>query len=196
MTYQYPGEDHFGYRFQNDRWWRINIGSGPDGDRRANSTSPAWPLDRIEKIVDCSTREYVCAQTYLWVLAVPKANLKSGVSYDIAGAHIQLSTCVRQTTDSCAAIVAVTDCRSRNSRTPRAVGEIVRNDCRASGWGERVVFIYDRARGVIAFEETDDWIPEEDSRKWDLSSLGKTAAMLALQEPEGLLSCDLPRAKP
>jgi len=192
MTYKYPGKNHFGYRFRGGEWWRINIGGGPDnGGAERNSISPTPPLNRVESIVGCSTSKYLCVETYRWVFAIPKGKLSPGASYDIAGAHIQLEACLRQTSAGCVIILAISDCRSHVGGKRLSPGEIVANDCRASGWGQRVVYIFDQGRGVIAFEESDDWVPRPDDKVWDLSALGKTAAMLALVENRGLLSCAL-----
>lgn len=192
MTYKYPGKNHFGYRFRDGKWWRINIGGGPDQAPSKNSMSPKPPLGRVEKIVSCSTSEYRCVQTYLWVFAVPKGKLMPTSSYKIAGADIQLGSCLKKTSTGCVTLFAISDCRSHGSGKSVPPGEAIANDCRASGRGQRVVFIFDQDRGVIAFEESDDWEPQADAGGWDLSSLGRSAAMLALAEQRGLLSCELP----
>jgi hypothetical protein len=57
------------------------------------------------------------------------------------------------------------------------------------------MFIADKERGVIAYEQADWWKPGTDISRWDLSALGVSAGLLALVETKGLLSCEMVSVK-
>lgn len=57
------------------------------------------------------------------------------------------------------------------------------------------MFIFDRERGVIAYEPADWWKLGTDISRWDLSTLGGSAGLMALVEQKGLLSCEISAPK-
>jgi hypothetical protein len=192
MTYQYPGDGSIGERYQSGLWWRINSENAPEA-AAAPETSAAVPQEEAYPLDDCSTTEFLCVRTYHRVFAVPRGEIKPGTKYIVAGADTTVEGCLRSSDGECVSALFISDCRSadgsRRSRAP--AGEIVGKDCRLVGWGQQVMFIFDRERGVIAYEPADWWKPGTDISRWDLSTLGVSAGLLALVESKGLLSCEV-----
>lgn len=194
MTYKYPGEGSIGERYQGGRWWRINSENAPETAATQETPSTAASQEQTYPLVDCSTAEFLCVQTYQRVLAVPRGEVKAGTKYVVEGADVTIEGCLHSSDDECLTALVISDCRSADSspRSRAPVGEIVGKDCRLSGWGQQVMFIVDRKRGVIAYELADWWKPGTDISRWDLSTLGVSAGLLALVEAKGLLSCEMP----
>lgn len=193
MTYRYPGETSIGERYEGARWWRIDSQNAPAAAVQEGEPPTADPGEPIFPVVNCSSKEYVCARTYRHVFAAPRAEIKDGATYIVEGSSLSVQGCLRSENGRCETAVLISDCRSVDSamRKRAAVGAIVGKDCRATGWGQQIVFIFDRDRGVIAYEQADWWKPGTDVSRWDISTLGKSAGLLALVETRGLLSCEI-----
>lgn len=192
MTYQYPGEDSLGERYQSGLWWRINSKNAPEAAATSEAATTV-PPEEAHLLDDCSTTEFLCVRTYHRVFAVPRGEIQSGTKYVVSGADITIEGCLRSSDGECTTALFISDCRSAASarRSGAPAGEIVGRDCRLGGWGQQVLFIFDRERGVIAYEPADWWKLGTDISYWDLSTLGVSAGLLALVESKGLLSCEL-----
>jgi len=70
-----------------------------------------------------------------------------------------------------------------NVKTSDAATSVIARDPR-----REAIFILDVERGVIAFEESTDWPKQVDVSKWDLNSIGRTAAMYTLIGKSGVLA--------
>lgn len=194
MTYKYPGEGSIGERYAGGRWWRINNQSSPesvtDRARRPDTSS----LQETFPLTNCSSDAYVCVRTYQRVFAVPRGKYRGGAKYDVDGASLSMEGCLRSAGDECTTALFISDCRATDGATRgrSEAGPILGQNCRTSGWGEKIMFIADRERGVIAYEPADWWKSGTDISRWDLSTLGRSAGLLALVESKGLLSCEMP----
>jgi len=197
MTYKYPGENSIGERYEGDHWWRINSQSAPKAASGEITPSTADPGEPTFPVFDCSSEEFVCARTYRHVFAVPRGEFKVGARYIAEGSDLSTEGCLRSVNGVCKTALFISDCRSVDGATRNRadIGAIVGKDCRVTGWGQQVMFIADRERGVIAYEQADWWKPGTDISRWDLSTLGTSAGLLALVETKGLLSCGITSAK-
>lgn len=193
MTYKYPGEGAIGERYQSGLWWRINSENAPEALAVKETPSTVDPREQTYPLADCSTADVVCVRTYHRVFAIPRGEIKPGARYVAEGADVIIEGCLRNVDNECMTALFISDCRSADSssRSRAPAGEIVGKDCRATGWGQQVMFIFDRERGVIAYEPADWWKSGTDISRWDLSTLGVSAGLLALVESKGLLSCEV-----
>lgn len=192
-TYRYPGEPFYGERFEPGGWKRFTSEFPPKDVTAENKQAYEKMANELMPTVDCSTPEVDCLRTFNKVFAVPKGAITPGEQYVAAGANITIEGCVRSVGAECAAAVYVSDCRSADRRPTVPAGRIDGNDCRLGGRGEQIVFIFDRDRGVIAYEPADWWVHGTDVSAWDLSTLGTSAGFLALVEHKGLLACGADR---
>lgn len=194
MTYKYPGEGSIGERYQKDRWWRINSQNAPEAVAPETAPSTVDSGEQVFPISDCSSAGINCVRTYQRVFAAPRGEFTVGARYIAAGANVSMEGCLRSENGECKTALFISDCRSADSATRKLAeaGEVVGNDCHATGWGQQIMFIADRERGVIAYEQADWWKPGTDISRWDLSTLGVSAGLLALVETKGLLSCKMP----
>lgn len=193
ITYKYPGEESIGEKYKGQNWWRINSDKAPESDAKDLKVNGHPDFNVFYEVVDCSVKKIACARTFEKVFAVPLGEWVSGFSYRIAGADVSIEGCLVGAASGCNVGVFVSDCRQK---LPTTVGRsnfgmVIGDDCRKTGWGQQTLFIADRVRGVIAYEQADWWEPGTDLSRWDLSSLGVTAGMMALVEDRGLLSCRL-----
>jgi hypothetical protein len=193
ITYKYPGEGSIGERYRSGRWWRINSENAPEVGAAQETSSTVSSEEQTYRLADCSTADLVCVRTYHRVFAVPRGEIKPGAKYVAEGADLTIEGCLSSSDGECRTALFISDCRSAESslRARAPAGEIVGKDCRASGWGQQVMFIFDRERGLIAYEPADWWKPGTDISRWDLSTLGVSAGLLALVESKGLLSCEV-----
>jgi hypothetical protein len=193
ITYKYPGEGSVGERYRSGGWWRINGENAPEVGAAQETSSTVSSEERAYPLAVCSTADLVCVRTYHRVFAVPRSGIKPGSKYVAEGADLSIEGCLSSSDGECRTALIISDCRSAES-SPGArgpVGEIVGKDCRASGWGQQIMFIFDRERGVIAYEPADWWKAGTDISRWNLSTLGVSAGLLALVESKGLLSCEI-----
>lgn len=192
FTYKYPGEGSVGERFSGDQWWRINPENAPS-EVRPGAESSAIPANTTARnpVRNCSNADYVCTRTERRVFAVPRGDLKDGARFLAEGAEVVNEGCLQRVGDQCVTALFTSDCRERNTSrsSPRVWGEISGSDCRAVSHGLKYLYVYNRDRGVIAYEEAEWWVPGTDHSRWDLSTLGVSAELLALVESRGLLSC-------
>lgn len=197
MTYKYPGEGSIGERYQGGVWWRINSENAPEAVAAQETGISADPQGETYPLADCSTADVVCVRTYHRVFAVPRGELSAGANYVVQGADLTIEGCLRSSGSECITALFISDCRSADDSTRKRTpaDEILGKNCRATGWGQQVMFIFDRERGVIAYEPADWWKAGTDISRWDLSTLGVSAGLLALVESKGLLSCELPSHK-
>ncbi len=193
MTYKYPGDGSIGERYRKDRWWRINSQNAPEVAAQEAKPSTVDLGEQKFPVADCSSAGFVCARTYHRVFAVPRGDFKTGATYVAEGASLSMEGCLLSANSECRTALFISDCRSTDgaARNRAAVGEIVGKDCRAAGWGQQIMFIADRERGVLAYEQADWWKAGTDISRWDLSTLGVSAGLLALVETKGLLSCEI-----
>jgi hypothetical protein len=195
MTYKYPGEGSIGERYSKDRWWRINSQNAPEAMVQETKPPTVGLREQTFPLVDCSSDDFVCVRTYHRVYAVPRGEFKPGAKYSAEGAGLTIEGCLRSVNSDCKTALFISDCRSADSgnRKRAEAGDVVGTNCRATGWGQQIMFVADRERGVIAYEQADWWKPGTDISRWDLSTLGVSAGLLALVEVKGLLSCKIPR---
>jgi hypothetical protein len=193
ITYKYPGGGSIGERYRSGRWWRINSENAPEAGAAQATSSTVSSEEQTYPLADCSTADLVCVRTYHRVFAVPRGAIKPGAQYVAEGADLTIEGCLSSSAGECRTALFISDCRSPESslRARAPVGETVGKDCRASGWGQQIMFIFDRERGVIAYEPADWWKPGTDISRWNLSTLGVSAGLLALVESKGLLSCEI-----
>lgn len=193
MTYKYPGEGSIGERFRKDRWWRINSQNAPEAASEEAKPLAADLGEQTYPMADCSNAQLACVRTYQRVFAVPRGEFKVGARFIAEGASLSLEGCLRRVGGDCQTALFISDCRSADdgTRNRSKAGEIVGMNCRATGWGQQIMFIADRQRGVIAYEQADWWKPGTDLSRWDLSTLGVSAGLMALVETNGLLFCEM-----
>lgn len=193
MTYKYPGKHGLGEQYQGAKWWRVNTEYAPKAATPMDTKRAHQKHTSTYELASCSNKEFACLRTYQWVFAVPVGVRTPGATYEFAGASLKIMGCVQDKDQSCRTVLVTSDCRSLDgSRGARqSPGEIIGNNCRSSGWGLKMIFLFDRDRGVIAYEDAGEMPEAMDLSKWDLSTLGVSAGMRALVEPKGLLSCEL-----
>jgi len=132
------------------------------------------------------------------VMAVPRQGFKAREHFVVQGADVYFEGCIVGVGPNCETGLFVSDCRADNqlALSHSSNDEISGVDCRRSRYGSKIIYIYDRQRGVLAFEQADWWSEGgEDVSKWSLERLGVDVSMLALQGSRGLLSCPMPVAK-
>ncbi len=197
MTYKYPGEGSIGDRYRSGRWWRINSQNAPEAVTQNSKSTVANSVETTFPLINCSRDGFACVRTYQRVFAVPRGEFNSGAKYTVEGASISMEGCLRDADGECKTALFISDCRSADgaAQDRAQAGKVVGRDCRATGWGQQIMFIADRDRGVIAYESADWWKPGTDVSRWDLSTLGKSAGLLALVETHGLLSCEMSSSK-
>jgi hypothetical protein len=188
-TYKYPGGQFHGEHFEQRGWRRFTSEFPPKDAAPEYRESYEKMAKELMPLVDCSTPDVACLRTYNKVFAVPKGEIKAGARYVMEGADITIEGCLRSIGTECATALYISDCRSPDGRPTMPMGVIEGNDCRVGGRGEQVMFVFDRDRGVIAYEPADWWVHGTNISGWDLSTLGKSAGLLALVEPKGLLAC-------
>jgi hypothetical protein len=112
------------------------------------------------------------------------------MSYSVEGAEHNVMGCYENIDKECSTFMVHAKCRSQPAATSSAERGIIKGeDCQSTGWGRNVLFIYDKKRGVIAFDLVNEGPPEYFDASGDLSSLGKTASIMALVGSRGVLSC-------
>lgn len=192
MTYKYPGQHGLGERYQGGKWWRVNTDYAPTESSPASAKGAHRKRISTYELATCSNQEFACVRTYQWVFAVPVGARAPGLTYEVAGATLKIMGCVQDEDQSCRTILVTSECRSLDGArsTRQSPGKIVGNSCRSSGWGLKMMFLFDRDRRVIAYEDAGEMPETMDLSKWKLSTLGVSAAMHALVEPKGLLSCE------
>ncbi len=188
-TYRYPGEQFYGERFERNGWRRFTSEPAPTQAAGEDKQSYEKMAKELMPLLDCSTSEIACLRTFHRVFAAATGEIKPGAKFVAEGATITIEGCVRSVGGECAAAVYVSDCRSADRRPTAPAGPIEGRDCRVGGRGEQIIYVFDRDRGVIAYEPADWWVPGTDVSRWDLSTLGRSAGLLALIEPRGLLAC-------
>lgn len=193
MTYQYPGDGSIGDRYWGSSWWRINSQNAPEASTQKAGQAEVSSPEEIFPLAKCSSSSFACVRTYQRVFAVPRGEWNSGARYVAQGASLSIEGCLRREVGECKTALFISDCRSTDgeTRSRAAPGNILGKDCRESGWGQQIIFIADRERGIIGYEPADWWITGTDISRWDLSTLGVSASLLALVEPKGLLSCEI-----
>lgn len=191
VTYKYPGEQFYGEHFEKRGWRRFTSEFPPEDVAPEQKESFRKMAEELQPLVDCSTPAVACLRTYDKVFAAPKGQINPGARYVVEGAEVTVEGCLRSVGAECVTALFVSECRSPDRRPTTPSEVIVGDDCRASGWGQRIIFIFDRDRGVIAYEPADWWVHGTDISGWDLSTLGVSAGLLALVEPKGLLACQM-----
>lgn len=191
MEYLYPSRNTNGYVFSRHGWFSLVDVTAVEHSSLARPNSPVRQTSFISPIKECSTVDYRCVRTSELVMAVPRSGtVRPGMSYSVEGARHHVIGCYDLPGEQCRIFMAYSECTSEIGR--RAVdesGKIVGKDCRSSGWGKNALFIFDKERGVVAFDLGTEGPPDNFDPRGDLSTLGRTASIMALTGKRGLLSC-------
>jgi hypothetical protein len=118
---------------------------------------------------DCSNQQYLCVKAggLEDVYAAPRGPITSGQHYTHAGHEFTIVGCYG------------TDCRSHVIVTKPARG------------ADRLVFIYERARGIIAYGtlSSEQTITSDDVRRFFTDASVQQSAWMQLRSDAGLLAC-------
>ena len=194
FTYRFPPEDSIGINFHGNHWSYVNRQNAPPADASSSLGGTKRPLELGGQMMGCSTADYRCVRTSRLLFAAPVAGLIPHSSFSIVGAEVKVLDCMEFEDGKCNVALLISDCRSDDKgHTKRGQsGAIDPSNCRSTGWGLQVMYIYSRNRGVIGFTEAEWWSPETGIVGWELAKEGVPEGMYGLVEERGLLSCLTP----
>lgn len=178
ITYEYPDPHSVAWRFSGGRMWLFDR-QAPGGNEQ-----PQRPYDAVTVVSDCSDEALRCLRARDRVFAVPRTNIRVGMSFRSGDADLTVHSCARVSAGRCTVYVVSSDSRPMDQRVP-PLEQTTLNDAQR---GAIIVFAYDVVRGIIAFDDARNWPPEAFGRQWDLRTLGRSAVMLTLRERSGLLA--------
>jgi hypothetical protein len=185
MTYKYPSDDLHAFRFSRSEVRLVLLGGRTES--KVNAQSGGGHVPPAKPVRDCSTAMFRCLSTSAWVFVVPAGALTPGTILEAANAHVKVLGCIPDTDKTCD--VAILESRCLAQRTAEGAARLD-TDCRDTEGSSRLVYVYSRRRGVLAFDEASNWPETVKIRGWKLESLGTTAAMYALVGDKGIFAPD------
>jgi hypothetical protein len=180
LTYEYPSAHGYAYRFSENAAELVPLDGNRDPVRADSSATDRIPLS------DCSNDALRCLSSRNFVLAVPRGELEPARRYTVADARIDVLGCIPESDQKCAVAILQSICLVH--ATGQEADDRNRSVCRDYYATSRMIYVFDRTRGILAFAEASSWPEHPDLRGWKLDTLGTIASMYALVETRGLFA--------
>jgi hypothetical protein len=180
FIYQYPPAHGYAYCFSGSAADLVPLDGTPAPLRAGPPAMDRTPLN------DCSNDTLRCLSSRNFVLAVPRGELEPARSYHVADARIDVLGCIPESDEKCAVAILQSICLVHP--TGAEADDRNRTVCRDYYATSRMIYVFDRKRGILAFDEASGWPEHPDLRGWKLDTLGTTAPMYALVGTRGLFA--------